>query len=53
MTEPENSSLDPMSAAALVSRVIDDIDAGSKEQRDILLADLLCAAWGNLMAQNQ
>jgi len=33
--------------------VIDDIDQSSDEQRDALLLDLVCAAWGNLPAQNQ
>jgi hypothetical protein len=45
--------LDPMSAAALVLRLIDDIDRSSDAQRDALLSDLLCAAWGTLDAQNQ
>jgi hypothetical protein len=36
-----------------VVRVIDDIDHSSDEQRDTLLRDLLCAAWGCLPAQNQ
>ena len=45
--------LDPLSAAALVVRVIDDVDQSSDEQRDALLADLFCAAWGSEPAQNQ
>jgi hypothetical protein len=52
MMEP-NRPLDPITAAALVSRVIDDIDATDVEGRDALLADLLAAAWGSLTAQNQ
>jgi hypothetical protein len=52
MMEP-NRPLDPITAAALVSRVIDDIDASDDERRDALLADLLAAAWGSLVAQNQ
>jgi hypothetical protein len=36
-----------------VVRVIDDIDASDDELRDALLSDLLCAAWGNGLAQNQ
>jgi hypothetical protein len=51
--EPDSWPLDPITAAALVTRVIDDIDASSEEQRDELLADLLCAAWGSILAQNQ
>ena len=49
----EPNGLDPGRAAALVLRVIDDIDASSDEQRDALLHDLLSAAWGSLPAQNQ
>ncbi len=53
MMEPSNQPLDPKTTAALVVRVIDDIDASSEEQRDNLLCDLLCAAWGSISAQNQ
>jgi hypothetical protein len=49
----EPNGLDPRRAAALVVRVIDDIDRSSDEQRDALLHDLLYAAWGDLAAQNQ
>jgi len=48
--------LDPVSAAALVLRVIDEIDeidASDEELRDALLCDLLAAAWGSPWAQNQ
>jgi len=45
--------LDSVSAAALVLRVIDDIQQSNDEQRDALLCELLCAAWGSLWAQNQ
>jgi hypothetical protein len=51
--DPSNSPLDPIAAAALVVRVRDDIDASSEEQRDALLSDLLCSAWGSILAQNQ
>jgi hypothetical protein len=51
--EPSNSPLDPVSAAALVVRAVDDIDASSEEDREALLSDLLCAAWGSVCAQNQ
>jgi hypothetical protein len=51
--EPNNWSLDRASAAALVVRVIDDIDASDDEHRDVLLSDLLCAAWGSILAQKQ
>jgi len=45
--------LDAMAATALVVRVIHDIDHSSQEQRDVVLCDLLCAAWGSVLAQNQ
>jgi hypothetical protein len=51
--EPNSWPLDPVSAAALVVRVIDDIDASDDERRDDLLSDLLCAAWGCTWAQSQ
>jgi hypothetical protein len=38
---------------ALVARVVHDIDNGSQAQRDILLADLLCAAWPTPLSQMQ
>ena len=51
--EPEIWPLDLKAAAALVVRVIDDIDTSGEERCDLLLADLLCAAWGSIRAQNQ
>jgi hypothetical protein len=51
--EPDIWPLDPVSAAALVLRVIDEIDVSAEEDRDSLLSDLQCAAWGSLWAQNQ
>jgi hypothetical protein len=51
--EPNDWPLDSVTAAALVARVIDDIDESGEEQRDTLLCELLCAAWGSLWAQNQ
>jgi hypothetical protein len=51
--EPKIWPLDPMSAALLVARVIDELDSSTEEQRDLLLCELLDAAWGNLWAQNQ
>jgi hypothetical protein len=51
--EPDIWPLDPMAAAAIVVRTIDNIDISSEEDRDALLSDLLCAAWGSLWAQNQ
>lgn len=51
--EPNGRPLDPVSAAALVICVIDEIDASDDEARDVLLSTLLCAAWGSILAQNQ
>jgi len=51
--EPQDWPSDPISAAALVMRVIDDVDESTEEERDALLSDLLCAAWGSICAQNQ
>jgi len=51
--ENDSTPLDAASAAALVARVVRDVDEGSDEQRDILLADLLCAAWPSCTAQDQ
>jgi hypothetical protein len=53
MMEPSLPPLDPESSAALVVRAIDDIDESEEEQRNTLLSDLLCAAWGSIRAQNQ
>jgi hypothetical protein len=51
--ESNNWPLDAASAAELVVRVIEDIDASDEEHRDLLLSDLRCAAWGSVLAQNQ
>jgi hypothetical protein len=51
--EPEVWPLDPVSAAALVTRTIEELDASTEEQRDELLCELLLSAWGQLWAQNQ
>jgi hypothetical protein len=45
--------LDAASAAALVERVICDLDDRSDEDSDVLLSDLLCAAWPSCWAQDQ
>jgi hypothetical protein len=50
---PEDRPLDRISTAVLVVRVIGELDASSEEQRDELLCELLCAAWGSILAQNQ
>jgi hypothetical protein len=51
--ESNNWPLDEISAAELVVRVVDSIDASDDEHRDVLLSDLLSAAWGSVLAQNQ
>ncbi|MFI5038418.1 MAG: hypothetical protein ACHQCG_00625 [Solirubrobacterales bacterium] len=53
MNPSNGSPLDPVSAVELVARVIHDIDAGDDELRDALLSELLCAAWGSVLAQRQ
>jgi hypothetical protein len=51
--EPKEWPLDRASTAALVVRTIDELDSSSEEQLDILLGELLYAAWGSIWAQNQ
>lgn len=45
--------LDLASATALVRRAIRDLEGSTLENRDLLLADLLCAAWPTPCAQDQ
>jgi len=45
--------VDVMSAADLVRRAIRDIDADHTTASNVLLADLLCAAWPTPRAQSQ
>jgi len=45
--------LDASYAHALVSRIARDVDDTSSECRDLLLEDLMCAAWPTSTAQNQ
>jgi hypothetical protein len=49
----EANGLDPLSAAALVLRMIHDIDASDDERRDALLEDLVGVAWGSSLALSQ
>jgi len=51
--DADNRSLDAQSTNAVVERARRDIDLSSQETRDVLLCDLLCAAWGSVLAQNQ
>ena len=53
MSSAGDSPLEPASPAELVARVILDIDANDDEYRDALLNDLMCAAWGGLLARRQ
>lgn len=43
---------DAASAVALVARVKCDIEGASFESREVLLSDLLCAAWPSRPAQD-
>ena len=51
--DADNRSLDAQSTNAVVERAKRDIELSSQETRDVLLCDLLCAAWGSVLAQNQ
>ena len=51
--EPDHQPIDPILAAALVMRAIDDIDESTEEEREALLSALLCSSWGNLNALSQ
>jgi hypothetical protein len=53
MNHSNDSPLDPASAAELVARVIFDIHASDDDDRQALINDLLCAAWGSPLAQSQ
>jgi hypothetical protein len=52
MMESDSGPRDSLSATALVARAIRDIDHSSDQQRDLLLSELLCAAWPSRWAQN-
>jgi len=45
--------LDPASIAAVVADNVRAVDKASEAERDILLADLLCAAWPTPCSQRQ
>jgi hypothetical protein len=53
MNSSNGRPLDPASAAELVGRMVIAIDASDDALRDVLLADLLSAAWGSALAQRQ
>jgi hypothetical protein len=50
---PDSRPPDAATAAALVARAISDIDGSGEVDRDVLLSNLLCAAWPTRPAQNQ
>jgi hypothetical protein len=45
--------LDLASAMALVKRAVRELDESTLQTRDLLLADLLCAAWPTPCGQDQ
>jgi hypothetical protein len=51
--QPAEWPLDAASVAALVARIKSEIEDGSHRSRDVLLGDLLCAAWPSRPAQDQ
>jgi hypothetical protein len=51
--EPDRGPLDAVSAAALVARVVEELDRNREEDMVALLSDLLCAAWPSRWAQEQ
>jgi hypothetical protein len=53
MMESEGWPLDALSAAELVARVVRDLDHRSAKDSDVLLSDLLCAAWPTCWSQDQ
>ena len=53
MEPTDQPPLDHISAAELVARTVDAIDASTEEERDCLLAELLYRVWGSIWAQNQ
>jgi hypothetical protein len=51
--ESQDWPLDAVSSAALVARVIEDLNHRGEEETTVLLSDLLCAAWPSCWAQDQ
>jgi hypothetical protein len=45
--------LDAADAAELVARILREMEEGGDEHRDVLLTDLVCAAWPSRPAQDQ
>ncbi len=53
MMQFDRSSRDAYSTAAVVARIVRDIDRRDDEHRDVLIADLLCAAWPTQRTQDR
>ncbi len=51
--EPDHLPPDAVEAAARVVRLIDRLEDESEEESLQLLSNLMCAAWGSVLAQNQ
>ena len=51
--EPDGRPFDVALLVAAVLRALDDIDASGEDERDTLLSDLVCAAWGSAWALGQ
>jgi hypothetical protein len=51
--EFDRDSLEAIATSELVPRAIREIDESGEERRDVLLFDLLSAAWPEPVAQNQ
>ena len=53
MSQPCDGPLDSQRSAALVALTVAAVNEMTEEERDALLLDLLEAAWGSVLAQNQ
>jgi hypothetical protein len=53
MMRPDPEPLDGASAAALVARVVCELDRRDEREDDVLLSALLCAAWPSSRCQHQ
>jgi hypothetical protein len=52
-TQPQSGRVDVPDGAELVDRMVRSIDACGVPESDVLLTDLLCAAWPTPRAQSQ
>lgn len=53
MIGPDPEPLDGASAVALIARVVREVDDRDEQEDDVLLSDLLCAAWPSSRCQHQ